>query len=651
MALSIILIVFIKPTHILSDPEEVLEYAEREELDHQTFWAYFQKLKKDKFDYESIYKIHLAHQRIHQKRTLFWLTKILPEYHLDDSDDYKKLIYDTIPKNRDLGFFGMAIMHLVHYHEPDQALSFLDSLESKQKAYVNFIYSLASSNDSLKEYYLNKEIELNPFPEDAVKKLSLMYFNQRRLNEIDRMIQNTKLERFVPNGMKMYITFKSFRLLDYLYYRCVQVFKGTSVFTTICCVFILLLWFYFLYTLDVFEIEKRKWIIFTVIAGGLAGLLCTYLYSLVDLYLVDSGNEQSLFYNIFVIGGIEEGVKILPLLLLITCTKEVNEPMDYIFFAALSALGLSIQEDFMYFNSGSASHIYSRAIYTSITHICESSMIGYSLVLAKYYYKKKPILFFVGGFLVACVTHGLYDFFILNDTYHNWVIPFLILLFEAWLFAHMVNNCLNNSPFYNRNRKLKIPQLAAIVPGGLLILMTIVFLSLSVQVNEEYATEVYFSALAFYTYPLYFFSISINRIDLFPSDWEPFSFKRLFSPKVFLGGVNPRYSDLVNCNLLLMTYGKQTKTIAAQLPLKAKVISREIIDGYRGYLKIETEREIVLGRRSFSVFYLRTDEEYVPFTIESRNVSSLYVIIPSSEKPTELKKLKVDCVSVAPPSE
>lgn len=648
MLLSVLTVLFIKPVHQLSDPEEVLSYSDKEELEHQAFWAYFQKLKKNRYDYRSIYKIHILYQRIDEKRTLYWLNRILPDYHLDDSDTYEKLLTDTIEKNRDLGSYGMAVMQLLHYHEPEKAKEFLDGLIDKNKEFVNYLYALTTTNDSLIESYLKKEIELSDSPEEALSYLTHSYHFQSRFNEIEKIIQDKRLENFVPNNIKMDIAFRTFHFADYFFYRCVQVFNGTSLFTFFCCMFILALWFYFLYTLDVFELEKRKWIITTVLAGAFMGLVCVYLYDVIDIYTPFTTGQSTLqdfLYSVFVIGGIEETVKIIPLLLLIAFTKEVNEPMDYVFFATLSALGLSIQEDFMYFNSESADVIYSRGIYTSLTHICDSSIIAYSLVLAKYYYKKSQALFFVVGFLLACITHGIYDFFIINIDI--WIIPFFILLFQAWLFAHIVNNCLNNSPFFDQNKKLDISRLAVIVSGGLLLLMTIVFLYISIYINEEYAIGKFFYSLIFFSYPLYFLSICIHKIDLFPSHWESFSFRRLMNPKVFFGGIQPRYFQLVGNTITLTTYGKHTKNIAGQLPVKAKVLSREILDDYDGFFRIELEKEISIGKNKLSILYMCADEKYAPYLKETRNVSSIYVVASNPDS-GELKKVKIDSVSVIP---
>ncbi len=289
-------------------------------------------------------------------------------------------------------------------------------------------------------------------------------------------------------------------------------------------------------------------------------------------------------------------------------------------------MGFSVIEDFLYFNSHSVNVIYGRAIFTSFSHIIDTGIVAYALALAKFHYKKNAILFGALGFLIACITHGVYDFFIFNDKFSVWVVPFIILLAQSWWFVHAVTNCLNNSSFYKKELTLNTSKLSVVVSGGLLLLITIVFLYIAIVIGEEYAISSYFYALAYYFYPLYFFSICINRIDVFPGDWDSFSIKHLLKPQIFLAGLNPKYTSLIGKKFFISPYGKYTKKIISKLPLKADIIQREKIDGYKGWFKLVTKAPIIFGTQSADTFFLRTKDDHAPFHPEERNVSSLYML-------------------------
>ena len=88
--------------------------------------------------------------------------------------------------------------------------------------------------------------------------------------------------------------------------------------------------------------------------------------------------------GVFGIGVIEEFVKFVPFLIILKFTKIINEPIDYIMYASLSALGFAFVENFNYFDDGSINIIHSRALTASIAHMVFSSLVVYGLILAKY---------------------------------------------------------------------------------------------------------------------------------------------------------------------------------------------------------------------------------------------------------------------------
>ena len=114
------------------------------------------------------------------------------------------------------------------------------------------------------------------------------------------------------------------------------------------------------------------------------------------------------------IGMVEELVKFLPWFLILKFTNIIDEPFDYILYAALCAGGFAFTENLIYFQEAELHIIFVRATYCIVGHMFWSSTIAYGYVLYKYKYKaKRSKMYLVPfAFFIASFSHGLYDFFI-----------------------------------------------------------------------------------------------------------------------------------------------------------------------------------------------------------------------------------------------
>ena len=187
--------------------------------------------------------------------------------------------------------------------------------------------------------------------------------------------------------------------------------------------------------------------------GVLVGLMkCDWIWLLYDVYKYLFGFQlngnviNDSLYCVFGIGVIEEFVKFVPFLIILKFTKIINEPIDYIMYASLSALGFAFVENFNYFDDGSINIIHSRALTASIAHMVFSSLVVYGLILAKFRYKKNTFLLGLLFFFIAAFAHGFYDFWLLNEYVAGFsIFTFLCLLTGILVYASLTNNALNHS--------------------------------------------------------------------------------------------------------------------------------------------------------------------------------------------------------------
>jgi len=256
------------------------------------------------------------------------------------------------------------------------------------------------------------------------------------------------------------------------------------------------------------------------------------------------------------------------------------------------------------------------------------------MVLGKYYYKRNHILLFIGGFLVACLSHGVYDFFIINEETKVWVVPFIILLLQSWWFVHIVNNCLNNSTHFDPQIKLKTGGIGTIVCGGLFLIIVIVYVHTAVTISADYAVIRFFIALAYYFYPIFFLNVCINRLDIFEGEWNKFSLKKFIDPRVFFAGINHKYSSMPGKKIVLSPYGRQTLKLLPFLPLRSEVKERLRIGDYKGWFHFELDFPLVIAGKYYHSIYFRTKDNEVPFEDDQRNLVAIYAL-----KDPELKAM------------
>lgn len=163
---------------------------------------------------------------------------------------------------------------------------------------------------------------------------------------------------------------------------------------------------------------------FTIILGILSVVLAEYLHLIPEKfgYVFKPGPTWDfLFFSIFGIGFIEELCKFIPFIFICTRFKEYNEVMDGFIYSSMIGIGFALEETFFYSEFESNNLILlSRASVSPLTHALFASFMGYFHILSKA--KNNKVYIFLGLGL-ASFTHGIYDFFYLQETY-----PYPIIL-------------------------------------------------------------------------------------------------------------------------------------------------------------------------------------------------------------------------------
>jgi len=286
-----------------------------------------------------------------------------------------------------------------------------------------------------------------------------------------------------------------------------------------------LIWLLYIIKLDIFEKEKKRYIALILLLSIIITYFSEIPYGVIHkLGFTDSEfPAYSFIYSVFGIGFIEETIKFIPFIILLKFTKAIDEPYDYIFYASASALGFAFVENAMYLNIYGLDIINARALYATVAHMTFSSVIAYGFFLVKYKKTKlHPILIFIGFYLLAMLSHGFYDFWLINKAVSNYNgLTTLFFLATVHIWFLMKNNTLNNSNFYDKNISIDNDQIKIYLIISLLSIFMSSYLYVAFAWNAQEANNFFLKSIFAYGYILLYLIASLTRFSLIKGALKP----------------------------------------------------------------------------------------------------------------------------------
>jgi RsiW-degrading membrane proteinase PrsW (M82 family) len=426
----------------------------------------------------------------------------------------------------DVGRFGLSYYFWKKkaYKKGEQ---WFKQIENRDIEYVNYLGGcifLKKEKYKRAEVLFRKEIELGGNVSSSVYRLVKLYYEQGRLEEIGKFLSERQYRGFVPNSIARRYYLHSGQIGNYILRLGYGVATSINLVGFLGAVLIAIVWINFLRCLDVFEPEKMKYVLMTFAGGGILSFGALILYDIYEFgfdFEISGGWVNDLLYCVYGIGMIEELVKILPLLLMIKFTKEVNESIDYLIYAALGALGFSFVENLLYFDSMSLYIIGERGMLCSMGHMMYSCLIAYGILLAKYRGKGKVLGNFVLFFFLACIWHGLYDFFLISKSVPNEfkVFSLLIKFVSIVLLSRMIRNALNMSEFFESKGRERLIDMRGKLALWLIGIVLFEYVCLAAKYGPELA-YIQFSKFVGLTWILvFFFAVGLGRYELVKGSW------------------------------------------------------------------------------------------------------------------------------------
>lgn len=215
-----------------------------------------------------------------------------------------------------------------------------------------------------------------------------------------------------------------------------------------------MLWLSYFRKIDVFEHERIIDICIALVIGYLTPTLALWVYYGFEIIGFNfNGNLINDFlYSIIGIGFTEEFAKLLGVVIVFKILKNrISEPIDYLVFAGVVALGFSVRENFIYYNNYGSQVITGRTLISSLTHIINTSICIYGLYSYTIFKVGTKYGNAILGLSVAVLSHGLFDFFLANEFIgiYTPLLASIIYLIGINFWIQFLNNAINFSPYFN----------------------------------------------------------------------------------------------------------------------------------------------------------------------------------------------------------
>lgn len=176
----------------------------------------------------------------------------------------------------------------------------------------------------------------------------------------------------------------------------------------------------------------------TYLLGFAAGMLCLRAYQASAMIglpedpasLAEKSPAAFALYAVFVIGPLEEGVKLIAFLAFCLTLRELDEPIDGIVYAACLGLGFASYENLFYMEELTGFARYGRAAASPLVHTLFASIWGLAIARAKL--EGRPIVVpALGSFTLAVLAHGIYDALTVHPLLQP-VASLVVLALWAW---------------------------------------------------------------------------------------------------------------------------------------------------------------------------------------------------------------------------
>jgi len=180
------------------------------------------------------------------------------------------------------------------------------------------------------------------------------------------------------------------------------------------------------------EDKKNPEPLLLVIISFIAGMVVVPLALILERTAIDLYEGRNLVV-VWVV--IEEALKYLAALVVILWNKEVDEPIDYVIYMIIIALGFAALENTLFALNPISNGDFStlaitgsfRFLGATLLHVLASATVGVMMALSFYGTVAKKLLFSTVGLFIAVLLHTLFNLFIMESNGEKLLIVFLFV--------------------------------------------------------------------------------------------------------------------------------------------------------------------------------------------------------------------------------
>ncbi|MFN3402802.1 MAG: PrsW family intramembrane metalloprotease [Cytophagaceae bacterium] len=592
----------------------------------------------------------------HVQMPVHWII----DYHEYERDDYSIVNFYTdrlyFSDHRYVDQARLSLGMFYFYSENyNDCYRFLTSIENKNLNYYNYYFGklaekLQDTSVAIQKYKAGILTENSNAKAECYKHLVKLLEAKNMDTELKEILYSDEGKQYVSYEKSRKIFFYENNIIAYYGIVLKNAFRNFNWTAFIAALLVLIIWLIYILRLDVFQKEHYGLVLLILIYGMGFSLLSFYLYDLFNFsfsFRQTGSPFNDLLFCIFGIGFIEELVKIIPLLILyLFFRSHLDEAYDYILFACVSALGFAFIENIFYFGGNMEGTIQGRALTSVPGHMIDSSIAAYGFVLSKFRYKKFPLYYSVPiFFLFACITHGLYDYFL----FFNMLPIFLfVFLFSVSIWVIIINNCINNSPHFSYRLKFGSNNLQIFMTVAFTFTLVLQYLIIGWEKGPKASNHAFTGELFFSGFFIVYYTDRLTNMDLVRGYWNSISLRsiqekrknypfnlRLFFIRLISGDIIPhkfvgsRITVMAerNNHMLLQYFADVvTATITDRVVVTSitPLTKEEFKDPY--WFKIKSGVAVNTGIKEENTFLLRFADDKPSIRNNEKAIAFLYVI-------------------------
>ncbi len=454
----------------------------------------------------------------------------------------------------------------------------------------------------------------------------------------DKLATNSEVINELPLPYQKYVYYNTGQVFPYLGTIVKATFKRPVFIALLAALVISICWLVFIRSLDIFRKERWIDVIIVFLLGGFFTHFCWIGYDYARYtweFQINGDFLNDFVYCVGVIGVGEEIVKLIPWIGFIFLAKKAKEPYDYLLYASVSALGFAFVENFSYLEE--PGNISVRAIMSTVMHMFAASLVAYGFILGRYSAKSKEwkIIYPILGFIAAAFAHGFYDFWLISPAAKSLdIITTMFFIATTAIWFKMINNAMNNSPYYvarNFNPKYQLHILSI----GLITVMASEYLIL----YHEFGTQSANNLLNYrgWMIPLFlsFVSLLLFEFEVAKGRWRKFEYK-FFS---WIPGMKSRTdefgedavdnSEFEGLELRLFV-PKSNRFVGSKFPVRARCVGLIHVSGSENWCLFQLNSPFDYPGHRKDYVILRTKEQHA--RLDQDKVEVLLLFIPQSIK-------------------